>query len=73
MKEIEQPMVNLTAKQWDSLPKIIWLFWNTGIRKASIANKLCIENLKRNAEKSGFVVREINNSNIEYYIGKKLN
>jgi hypothetical protein len=71
-KQFEQPVVNLTAKRWDSLPKIVWLFWNTGIKNASIANKICIENLKRNAEKSGFAVREINDSNIEYYIGKKL-
>lgn len=73
MKEIEKPMVNLTAKRWDSLPKILWLFWNKGLKKATIGNLLCIENLKKSAEQSGFEVREINNTNIEYYIGKDLN
>lgn len=70
---MERSVADSNAKRWDALPKIVWLFWNTGISKASIGNRVCIENLKRNAEKSGFEVREVNNSNIEHYIGKEMN
>jgi mannosyltransferase OCH1-like enzyme len=72
-KEIEVPVVDSNARRWDALPKIIWLFWNKGISQASIGNRLCIENLRRSAEAAGFEVRELNNSNVIYYIGKELN
>lgn len=70
MNELEKPITNLTAPKWQALPKIIWLFWTNGFKKTNSGNKICIENLIRNAKKSGFQVREVNNSNIEYYIGK---
>lgn len=72
-KAVERPIANLSAPTWSSLPKIVWLFWDSGLRRASIGNAVCIENLRRSAEKSGFEVREVNNSNIEHYIGKELN
>jgi len=34
--------VDKYGKTWDSLPKIIWLYWGTGIEKSSIGNKLCV-------------------------------
>ena len=72
-KEVERPTTNLSAPTWSALPKIVWLFWYTGLKRASIGNAVCIENLRRRAEESGFEVREVNNSNIEHYIGKELN
>ena len=72
-KEIEVPMVDSTARRWEALPKIIWLYWNKGFKHASIGNRLCIENLRKSAEAAGFEVRELNNSNAINYIGKDLN
>ena len=41
-KEYEKSTINITAKKWDSLPKIVWLFWDTGISRSTLANKLCV-------------------------------
>lgn len=35
-------MIDKSAPTWDTLPKIIWLYWNSGLKNASIGNKICI-------------------------------
>lgn len=57
-------MVNKTAKPWTKLPKIIWLFWDKGIEKSTLANKLCVENIKYYGEAAGYEIKMLNNSNI---------
>jgi hypothetical protein len=53
-QQYEKSIVNITAKRWESLPRIVWLFWDTGISKSPLANKLCVENIRKNAEEAGF-------------------
>lgn len=57
-------MVNKTVKPWTKLPKIIWLFWDKGIEKSTLANKLCVENIKYYGEAAGYEIKMLNNSNI---------
>jgi hypothetical protein len=39
---IEKPFVNETNMQWDTLPKIIWAFWDSGIKNAPLVDQICV-------------------------------
>jgi hypothetical protein len=66
-------VANKEAKRWEKLPKIIWIYWDTGINNSTVGNKLCVDNIRRFAGRSKFEVREVNDSNVEDIIGKFLN
>jgi hypothetical protein len=38
----EKGLENVNAPRWDSLPKIIWIFWDSGLETASVETYLCI-------------------------------
>ena len=38
----ERPFVNETNPQWEMLPKIIWVFWDAGIRNAPLVDQICV-------------------------------
>lgn len=41
-------------KTWDTLPRKIWQYWETGIQSSSIVNKLCFDSMRRVAAKRNF-------------------
>ena len=63
LRDSERSTVNASGKPWDRLPRIIWLYWDSGIRNAKVANKLCFDNIRRAAALNGFEIRELNDSN----------
>jgi hypothetical protein len=67
----EKPFVNATNEQWLSLPKIIWLFYDSGFEKAAITYQICVENIRRIAKKSGWEVREVTLANGHQYLDEE--
>jgi hypothetical protein len=53
----EKPFINETNEQWLNLPKIIWVFYNSGVMHAPIVTQVCVESLKRAGKQSGFELR----------------
>ena len=64
----EKPFVNPNNEQWLSLPKIIWLFYDSGFEDIPITYQLCVENLKRVAKRSGWEVKQVSSSNGHLYL-----
>ena len=46
----EKPSTPTKFTPWTSLPKKLWLFWDSGIENASAANQLCYLNIVKNAK-----------------------
>ena len=73
LRDVERSTVNATGKQWNTLPKIIWFYWDSGIKNSKVANRLCFDNIRRAAARNNFEIRELNDSNTAQYIGPELN
>jgi hypothetical protein len=72
LPNLEKPFVNNTAIAWDSLPKIIWVYWDTGLRGSGASNQICVENIKRYSKPSGFKVIEVNDTNLKLYLDSEV-
>lgn len=48
-RQLELNRVDINGKPWKTLPKIIWLFWDQGLNKSGLVNRMCIDNIKKNA------------------------
>lgn len=64
----EKSTVAAKFTPWDSLPRKLWLFWDSGIENASAANQLCYLNIVKNAKEAGFEVFEVSNSNLKDHL-----
>ena len=63
LRDFEKNTVNTTGKTWDKLPKIIWFYWDSGIKNSKVPDRLCFDNIRRDAALNNFEVRELNDSN----------
>lgn len=61
-------MINENAKPWNELPKIIWIYWHSGLEKSNIIYKLCADNMKRYGSESGFKVEIVSDSNLQDFL-----
>jgi hypothetical protein len=41
-KNLERPFINANSEKWEALPRIIWVFWDTGLSNSRISNQLCV-------------------------------
>lgn len=56
----EKSISDPNGESWDTLPKIIWLYWDKGHENAPLSNQLQVESIKRRAKQSGFEVKLVN-------------
>ncbi len=61
-------MIATNFKKWESLPKKVWLYWDSGFENSSAANQLCLENIKVNAKQAGFEVILVTDKNLIDYL-----
>jgi mannosyltransferase OCH1-like enzyme len=64
----EKSISDPNGQPWDTLPRIIWLFWDSGHENAPLSNQLAVESIKRRAKESGFEVKLVNNNNVHLYL-----
>ena len=68
----ERPFVNTSAEPWKTLPKIIWVYWDKGLKNSRASTQLCVENLRRMGAISGLVVNEVNDTNLGSYLDDEI-
>jgi hypothetical protein len=39
---LEKSLANSSIEEWTALPKIIWVFWDSGLINALVNNQLCV-------------------------------
>jgi hypothetical protein len=66
----EKSVTPATFSKWESLPKKLWIFWDSGVENASAASQLCVLNLVKNAKLAGFEVHLVNDSNLKDYLSQ---
>jgi hypothetical protein len=42
----EKPSTKNSKIKWKNLPKLIWIYWDTGLYNSLISNQLLIANIK---------------------------
>ena len=46
----EKSITDSNAEPWSTLPRIIWLFWDTGHENAPLSNQLAVKSIQRKAK-----------------------
>lgn len=72
-RSLEKNIANPEGRQWTVLPKVVWVYWDAGIAHSSLGNRLCVDNIRKYAAQAQFEVRELNDSNIEEHIQRRIN
>lgn len=52
----EKTIKDTDALEWDTLPRIIWVYWDSGFENSNIVYQMCVDNLRRYGAESGFTL-----------------
>jgi len=66
------PTTDLNGPEWTSLPKKLWVIWDSGFEDAPIVNQLMIKNIIQKARKYGLNATLVTRANLHLFVGKKI-
>ena len=66
----ETPITNSSAKEWEGLPKVVWIYWGTGLKGAYLTHLLAMELFQRYAVEEGYRLNFVSEDTISQHLDK---